>query len=96
MKKVIKAQLYIPKMEEEEFNKKFRTLCEQTDKWIKDIYFEAGLGEYDDKEVSLFECVITNMSASSVNEDYKNFKELIKEIFGKQPKQIIMMKLDRI
>lgn len=36
------------------------------------------------------------ITCKEVNADYKHFKEYIKEITHKQPKQILMFKFDRI
>ena len=95
MEKVIKADLYLPK--------ECYKIIEDTSEEIKDyletyfnIYYDFYIGEYEEKEVCAIEVIMLAKTCKEVNADYKHFKEYIKEITHKQPKQILMIKYDRI
>ena len=95
MKKGIKASLYLPK--------ECYKIIEDTFEEIKDyleshfiIDYNFYIGEYEEKEVCGIEVIMLAKTCKEVNTDYKHFKEYIKEITHKQPKQVLMFKFDRI
>ena len=94
MRKKIKAQVYIPKMDIELFKKKCEIINEYLD--MTSIEYDSYLADYDEKEVIVFELVTVGNTVKEVNEDYKYFKSLVKEHIGKQPKQIIKFVCDVI
>lgn len=96
MKKGIKAQLYLPKeCLDILFNKK-ETVVNHFDNYFNDLTYDIFLGEYENKEVCCIEIILLNRTSSAVNTDYRDFKAYLKEMTGKQPKQILMFKFDRV
>lgn len=95
MKCGIKADLYLPKEcldiiidrkeEVEEYFNRF-----------KDLGYDIYLGEYEKEEVCAINFYILNNTKTLVNEDYKQLKQFLKSITGKQPKQVMMVKVDKI
>lgn len=94
MKKVIKAQLYIPKMDLETF----RERCDYLNILLenKDIEYDTYLSDYKDKEVICWNVVLINNTQKQVDSDYSWFKKMIKSTIGHDPKEIMKLKLDRI
>ena len=95
MKKGIKAILYLPK--------ECYKIIEDTFEEIKDylethfnLAYNFYIGEYEEKEVCTIEVKMLAKTCKEVNADYKHFKEYMKEITNKQPKQVLMFKFDRI
>ena len=95
MKCGIKADLYLPKEcldiiidkkeEDEGFFDRFENLA-----------YDIFLGEYEGKEVCAIYLYVLNDTKTLVNEDYKQLKQFLKSITGKQPKQVMMVKFDKI
>ena len=96
MKKGIKANLYLPKECLEKIVNKQEEFKDYMDTYFGGCSYDIYLGEYEDKEVCAIEIKLLNRTCKEVNADYKHFKQYIKEITGKQPKQILMFKFDRI
>ena len=96
MKKGIRANLYLPKECLDIILNKKDYVVNQFENYFNDLNYDIYLGEYDNKEVCAIEIVLLNRTCSAVNTDYRDFKAFIKEITGKQPKQILMVKFDRI
>lgn len=95
MKCGIKADLYLPKEcldiiinKQEEVEKFF-------DKF-KDLGYDIYLGEYEKEEVCAINFYILNNTRTLANEDYKQLKQFLKSITGKQPKQVMMAKFDKV
>lgn len=96
MKKGIKANLYLPKECLEKIVNRQEEFKDYMDTYFGGCAYDIYLGEYDNKEVCAIEIKLLNRTCKEVNEDYRHFKQYIKEITGKQPKQILMFKFDRI
>ncbi len=96
MKKGIKANLYLPKECLEKIINRQDEFKKYMDTYFGNSAYDIYLGEYDNKEVCAIEIKLLSNTCASVNADYKHFKEYLKELTGKQPKQILMFKFDRI
>ena len=94
MKKVVKAQLWVPKETEE----LIKINCDHLNKLIEgwSIYYDCFLAEYNDEEVTCFEVCCEAKTFKDADSYYRMMKEAIKESFGKRPKEIIKIKLERI
>ena len=96
MKKGIKATLYLPKECLNIILNMQNEIKEYFDTYFENMNCDIYLGEYENKEVCAIEIKLLNRTCKEVNEDYRHFKEYIKEITHKQPKQVLMFKFDRI
>lgn len=96
MKKGIKADLYLPRECFEKIVNGEEDFKDYMDTYFGMCNYEIYLGEYDNKEVCGVEIEFLNKTCACVNADYKHFKAYLKELTGKQPKQILMFKFDRI
>ena len=96
MKKGIKANLYLPKECLDIILNKKDYVINHLDNYFIDINYDIYLGEYENKEVCAIEVELLNKTCNAVNTDYRDFKAFIKELTHKQPKQILMIKFDRI
>ena len=96
MKKGIKANLYLPKECLNVILNKQDEVKDYFNTYFGNMNYDIYLGEYENKKVCAIEIKLLNRTCKEVNEDYKHFKQYIKEITHKQPKQILMFKFDRI
>lgn len=96
MKKGIKANLYLPKKCLNILLNKQDEVKDYFDTHFGNMKYDIYLGEYNNEEVCAIEIALLNRTCKEVNEDYKNFKQYIKEITNKQPKQILMFKFNKI
>lgn len=94
MKKVVKAQLWIPKMNESFIKLNCKQLNELIDGWS--IYYDCFIAEYGDEEVTCFEVCCEAKTFKQADSYYKLFKDAVKQCFDKKPKEIIKVKLERI
>ena len=95
MKCGIKADLYLPKeCLDIIFNRK-----EEVEKFFdrfKNLAYDIFLGEYERKEICAIYLYILNDTKTLVNEDYKQLKKYLKCVTGKEPKQVMMAKFDKV
>lgn len=96
MKKGIKANLYLPKECLDILCKREEEVVDYFENCFSNLTYNIYLGEYQGKEVCGIDIQLLNRTCSLVNEDYRHFKEYLKEITGKKPKQILMFKYDKI
>ena len=96
MKKGIRANLYLPKECLNIILNKKDEVKDYFDTYFGNMIYDIYLGEYDNKEVCCIEIKLLNKTCKEVNADYKHFKEYIKEITHKQPKQVLMFKFNKI
>ena len=96
MKKGIKANLYLSKECLNIILNRQNEIKEYFDNYFGNMNYDIYLGEYDNKEVCAIEITLLNRTCKEVNEDYRHFKEYIKEITHKQPHQILKLCFDRI
>ena len=54
------------------------------------------MGNFNEIEVCGIDVLMLAKTCKEVNEDYKHFKEYIKEITHKQPTQVLVYKFDKI
>lgn len=95
MKKLIKANLYLPKECYEFISERWTQLQDYLEESFN-MSYEFYLGEYDNKEVCGISIQLVNQTSSQVKADYKAFKSYLKELTGKTPKQVTMVECDRI
>lgn len=96
MKKGIKANLYLPKECLNIILNKQDEIKEYFDSYFGNMSYDIYLGEYENKEICAIEIILLSNTRSGVNADYKHFKEYIKEITHKQPRQVLKLCFDRI
>ena len=95
MKKGIKASLYLPK----EYYKIIEDRFEEIKNYLEshfNIDYSFYIGNFNEIEVCGIDVLMLAKTCKEVNEDYKHFKEYIKEITHKQPTQVLVYKFDRI
>ena len=95
MKKGIKACLYFPK----EYYKIIEDRFEEIKNYLEthfNIDYSFYIGEFNENEVCGIDVLMLAKTRKEVNEDYRHFKEYIKEIMHKQPHQILKLSFDRI
>lgn len=95
MKKGIRANLYLPEecVQIINNNKEYVTnLLDNFDNLSYDIYY----GTYDGKNVCGIEFIILGDTLKETTEQYKHLKNILKNITGKNPKQISKCEFDWI
>lgn len=96
MKKVIKAQVYVPWTDEHDVSNK----CEYINKKLGElqIYYDCFEGEYgnDNEHITCFEVQCEANTYTEAEKLYGLFKKLVHLYFEKKPKEIIKMKLERV
>lgn len=94
MKKIIKAQVWVP----EETEQVIKVNCDHLNKLIEgwSIYYDCFLAEYGDEIVTCFEVSCEGKTFKEADSYYRIMKGAIKDSFGKRPKEIIKIKLERI
>lgn len=93
MKKGIKARLTLPKAcldRLESIEKEFSNYVNSniSGEW------QIGLAEVYNEEVTLIDIKIVSENKTLANGKYKLFKEYLKEVTGKRPKQLVKFDLD--
>lgn len=96
MKKGIKATLYLPIHSLDIIYSKRNEVISELESCFPGINYDFYEGEYQDEKICGIDIILINKTATLVNQDYKHFKQYIKEITGKQPKQIMCLKFDRM
>lgn len=96
MKKGIRANLYLPKECLDILLNQKETIVNHFDNYFNDLSYDIYLGEYKGKEVCSIEIILINKTCKDVNTDYSDFKAYMKEITGKQPKQVLKFSFNRI
>lgn len=95
MKKVIKAQLYIPYIDFELVKNKYPEFDELVNTCLVCKY-DIYEGELHDKHIIGFDCEIVSNTQKECNADYVLFKKFINQVYGAVPKEHLKMKLDRV
>lgn len=95
MKKVIKAELYIPHIDFEVVKKKY----DEFDKLVQtclNCNYQIYEGTLYDKDIIGFDCEIISNTQKECNADYILFKRFINQVYCSVPKEHLKMKLDRV
>lgn len=76
------------------YNKK--ELLEKAFSNYKNLIYDIYLGEYNEKEICVIDIILLNETRGLVNDDYQSLKYVIKNLTGKQPKQLLKFSFERI
>lgn len=86
MKNKILKQVYIPKVEVEEFKEKIEKVISALNGSNK-VDFTTYLDDYQHGEVIVFEAAFYGETEEEMNQEYEKFKKLIKASFAEEPKE---------
>lgn len=95
MKKVIKAELYIPYIDFEIVKKKYEEFDELISTCLNCKY-EIYEGTLHNEAIIGFDCEIVSNTQKDCNADYILFKRFVNQVFHKKAKEHLKMKLDRV
>lgn len=86
MKNKILKQVYISKVEVEEFSKGIEMVITALNGSNK-VDFTTYLDNYQHEEVIVFEAAFYGETEEEMNQEYEKFKNLIKASFAEEPKE---------
>lgn len=95
MQRGIRAQLYLPKNCYEIIEKDFSNIKDYLESNFN-ISYEFYIGEYADEEVCGISIILMDSSVRDLSRQYVEFKKYIKNITGKNPKQVLKLRFDKI